>query len=98
MRYFYIFISLFFLSCENQNIQTDNRDNFYNNTSNITQETAWICHNLESEHHGKECFLSGHPEPCLERGNQTKFCWLLYISDCLEDENSQNIEFCKKLF
>ena len=58
--------------------------------------TVWICHNPESDHHGKVC-TSKQNDPCLSKGDSSKFCWELEVSDCLSLKNIKNIEFCKEL-
>lgn len=58
--------------------------------------TVWICHNPESDFHGKVCTLK-QDDPCLKKGDSTKFCWELEVEDCLSAENIENIEFCKEL-
>lgn len=60
------------------------------------QATVWICHNPESDLHGKVC-PAEQDNPCLSRGDSTKFCWELDIEDCRVPENVENIEFCKEL-
>ncbi len=95
MKFIFTYLFLFSLAaCVTEEDIVD-KENFSNNVSNISQESVWICHNLESEHHGKQCFLNDSEEPCLERGNQSKFCWQLDVKDCFDEKIRQNIEFCK---
>jgi len=52
--------------------------------------SIWICHNPESEFHGKICPVEGL-NPCLVQGDTSKFCWELTISDC---DMPENFEYC----
>ena len=40
---------------------------------------VWICHNPESKLHLEEC-----TEECLTAGDQSRYCWLLHVDDCIE--------------
>ena len=46
----------------------------------------WICHNLESEHHGKIC-----SEACYETGNDRKFCWFLEKDRCYQQDLPEEV-------
>jgi len=52
-----------FLSCGDENIESKEVH------SSLTEE-VWICYNLNSSSHGKEC-----TSECMEPGNPYTFCW-----------------------
>ena len=52
-----------FLSCGDENVKDKEV------RSSLTEE-VWICYNLNSSSHGKECTAE-----CMERGNPYTFCW-----------------------
>lgn len=89
---FYGSLLLFFLTTSCNDVLTSG------NPGVILEEqaTVWICHNPESDLHGKVC-PAEQDNPCLSRGDSTKFCWELEIEDCRVPENVENIEFCKEL-
>ena len=90
IKFLLIFILFFAVSC----------DNTLTSANPVCEKgdasTVWICHNPESDFHGKVCTLK-QDDPCLRKGDSTKFCWELEVEDCLSAENIENIEFCKEL-
>ena len=79
-------VLIFVFSCAEQNPMW---------TENKQRQTAWICHNPESEYHEKEC-TEDTEKKCLETGKQSKFCWLLSIEDCTRGEFEKKFDLCKE--
>ena len=91
IRYLFV-ILLFSCSQGNPNYQFD-----ASVSDDMQLNQVWICHNPESDHHGKRCQGDNEPGQCLEPGNNSKFCWALDVEDCYSDKVLPYNEFCERL-
>tara|TARA_B100000519_G_C13998543_1_gene322816 strand:+ start:325 stop:639 length:315 start_codon:yes stop_codon:yes gene_type:complete len=67
-----------------------------NSLEEVTSE-EWVCHHPDSAFHNQRCVEDEYPLGCYVRGNQSRFCWLLYREDCEGELSSHLLEVCKNL-
>ena len=106
MRYFALLIALFSISCAPEVSSKDDVEYYRIETTDIgnsiksetdaqVEKINWICYHPGTIFHNQLCVEEQYPNGCYIRGDQSKFCWLLHVSDCTDPLNDDVHDSCK---